>query len=61
MKEHVIVDVINLILPNFCLYWNQFSIAEYMQCQLITTQHFSFSQRFVAIFVLFFNWFLIGW
>lgn len=45
MKEHVII-ITNLTLWDFCVYWNQFSIAKYIQCQSITIRHFDFSQQF---------------
>ena len=53
MKGDIII-LTNLTLRHFCLYWSQYFIAEYMRCQLITTLHFDFSQRFSAICVMFF-------
>ena len=54
MKEHFII-LTSWTFQHFYLYWSQFSIAEYMRCQLITTLHFDFSKRFSAVFVMLLN------
>ena len=42
-KEHVITVMVNLTLCHFWLNLNQFSIAEYIRCQMVTTRNFGFS------------------
>ena len=56
MKELIIIIIItNLTLYHFWLYSNKFCIAEYIRGQSIASRHFDFSQRFLTVFVSFFN------